>query len=136
MLSRPESTSTYATNIKVFKSNYSEASLIDAFKGQDAVVSVLGAAGLAEQSKLIDAAAKAGVKRFLPSEFGSDARNDKATALVPVFGLKLQAIEQLRALESKGLTWTAILAGPAFDWVSFGLSTEGRLLLDPVCSLT
>lgn len=117
VLSRPESTATYDSNVKVFKSDYSEASLVEAFKGQDAVVSALGAGGLGDTTKVIDAAVKAGVKRFLPSEYGSNTLNAKATALIPVFGLKTQIIEHLKKQEAKGLTWTAIEAGPAFDWV-------------------
>lgn len=106
------------------KSDYSEDSLVDVFKGQDAVVTALGAAGLAEETKMIDASVKAGVKRFIPSEFGSNSQNAKATALVPFFGLKVQINEHLKAQESKGLTWTAIEAGPAFDWVSGTTSGE------------
>ena len=42
--------------------------------GVDAVVSVLGAPALTTQKAFIDAAAEAGVKRFLPSEFGCDTQ--------------------------------------------------------------
>jgi hypothetical protein len=94
--------------------------LADAFKGQDAVVSALGAAGLTEEFKIIDACVRAGVKRFIPSEFSCDAQNAKTAALIPVFALKVQINEHLRAQESKGLTWTAIVAGTAFDMVSDG----------------
>jgi hypothetical protein len=118
VLSRLESTTTYSASIIVIKSDYSEASLVDAFKGQDAVVSALGAAGLAEEFKIIDACVKAGVKRFLPSEFSSNPQNAKAAALIPVFGLKVQINEYLKAQESKGLTWTAVVAGVAFEMVS------------------
>lgn len=100
------------------KSDYTEASLVEAFRGQDAVVSALGAAGLAEEIKFIDAAVAAGVKRFLPSEYSCNSQNNKTTDLIPVFGLKVQINEHLKAQESKGLTWTAIEAGPAFDFVS------------------
>ena len=55
VLTRPESTNTCSPGIKVTKSDYSEASLVDAFKGQGAVVSALGAAGLGEEIKIIDA---------------------------------------------------------------------------------
>ena len=125
VLSRPESTSTYELGIKVVKSDYSETSLIDAFKGQDAVVSALGRAGLGEEMKMIDASVKAGVKRFIPSEFGSDTKNANATSLIPVFGVKVRTKDHLKAQESKGLSWTAIATGPIFDWVS-GL-TDGKL---------
>jgi hypothetical protein len=95
--------------------------LADAFKGQDAVVSALGATGLAEEFKIIDACVRAGVKRFIPSEFSCDAQNAKTAALIPVFALKVQINEHLQSQESKGLTWTAIVTGAAFDMVSDGI---------------
>lgn len=100
------------------KSDYSDTSLVEAFKGQDAVVSALGAGGFAEEIKIIDAAVKAGVKRFLPSEYSCNAQNAKTNALIPIVRLKVQTNEYLKAQESKGLSWTAIITGPAFDWVS------------------
>ncbi|MCJ1261040.1 hypothetical protein MMC22_000904 [Lobaria immixta] len=136
VLSRPESDKTYADDVKVVKSDYSEASLVDAFKGQDAVVSALGSAGLAEEIKIIDAAVKAGVKRYLPSEYGSNTKNTKALSLIPMFGVKIQVKEHLKAQESKGLTWTAIATGPFFDWglqmglVGFNINTKEALILD------
>ncbi|KAL9118619.1 MAG: hypothetical protein Q9187_004832 [Circinaria calcarea] len=136
VLSRPESTATYAAGIKVMKSDYSEVSLVDALKGQDAVVSALGAASFAEEIKIIDAAVKAGVKRFLPSEYGSNSQNANATALFPLFGIKVQTNKHLKAQESKGLTWTAIESGPAFDWglqmglVGFNINTKEAAIFD------
>ncbi|MCJ1435983.1 hypothetical protein MMC27_005361 [Xylographa pallens] len=136
VLSRPDSTSTYGTGVKVVKSDYTEASLVDAFRGQDAVVSALGAAGLAEEPKLVDAAVKAGVKRFLPSEYSCNSQNAQVPALIPIFGLKVQTNKHLKAQESKGLTWTAIETGPAFDWgaqvglVGFNINTKEATILD------
>ena len=124
VLSRPESTNTYADGIKVVKSDYTEASLVEALKGQDAVVSALGAAGLAEEIKIIDAAVAVGVKRFVPSEYSCNSQNSKTTSLVPTFGLKVQINEHLKTRESKGLTWTAIEAGAAFDLVSISAPGE------------
>lgn len=100
------------------KSDYGEASLVEAFKGQDAVVSALGADGLAQEIKVVDACVKAGVKRFLPSEYSCDAQNANTAALIPVFGIKVKVIEHLKAQESKGLTWTGVVTGAAFDLVS------------------
>jgi hypothetical protein len=42
--------------------------------GIDAVVSLVGAAALTQQKGAIDAAVEAGVKRFIPSEFGCDTQ--------------------------------------------------------------
>jgi hypothetical protein len=103
------------------KSDYTEASLAEALKGQDAVVSALGAAGLQEEIKIIVAA---GVKRFIPSEYSCNSQNSKTTSLVPTFGLKVQINEHLKAQEPKGLTWTAIEAGAAFDLVSISTPRE------------
>jgi len=106
------------------KSDYTKASLVEALKGQDAVVSALGAAGIPDEIKIIDAAVAAGVKRFIPSEYSVNSQNAKATALVPTFGLKVQINQHLKAQESKGLTWTAIEAGAAFDLVSISTLRE------------
>ena len=46
------------------------------------------ASGLQDQTRIIDAAIAAGVKRFIPSEFGSDSKNEKSKVL-PIFGPKV-----------------------------------------------
>lgn len=53
--------------------------------GQDAVVSMITITALAEQQKVANAAIAAGVKLFLPSEFGSDTavRAEHARPLAP-----------------------------------------------------
>ncbi|KFY71508.1 hypothetical protein V499_08342 [Pseudogymnoascus sp. VKM F-103] len=136
VLTRPESTHIYAGDIKILQSDYSEVSLVEAFQGQDAVVSALGAAGLADEIKIIDACVKARVKRFIPSEYGSNSKNAKATALIPFFGLKAQINARLEAQEANGLTWTGIAAGPMFDWginmglVGFNIHTKEALIFD------
>jgi hypothetical protein len=50
----------------------------------DAIVSVVGSLALPSQLSYIDAALKAGVKRFIPSEFGCDTQ---APYLFVSFGL-------------------------------------------------
>jgi len=44
------------------------------FLGIEAVVSLVGAPALTQQKAYIDAAVAAGVKRFIPSEFGCDTQ--------------------------------------------------------------
>lgn len=67
---------------------------------------------------MIDAAAAAGVKRFLPSQFGNNSQNAPTVELLPIFQLKVQAIEKLRGYEASGMSWTAIPTGPSWDLVS------------------
>jgi hypothetical protein len=56
------------------------------------------------------------VKRFMPSEFGSDTRNDKAMAILPqYFRGKLDTVNYLKTKEKDGLTWSAFVTGPFFE---------------------
>lgn len=83
VLSREGSSAVFPEGVKVVKTDYSISSLTKALTGQDAVVSMLPIVALAEQQKVAEAALAAGVKRFIPSEFGSDT----AVSAVPFFWL-------------------------------------------------
>jgi hypothetical protein len=117
VLSREGSQSTFPEGVKVVRANYDSVdSLTSAFKGQDAVLSVVGGTALGDQQKLIDAAIAAGVKRFIPSEYGSDTTNEELVKLVPVFKAKVSTIDYLKSNEDK-ITWSTVITGPFFDWV-------------------
>ena len=92
-------------------------SVASAFQGQDAVVSTVGTAGIAGQPILVEAAAIANVKRFLPSDFGSDLSNPKAAAL-PVFKLKIATHKALRdaAARKPDFSWTSVVNCAFLDW--------------------
>ncbi|KAF5496668.1 hypothetical protein CGCF413_v009164 [Colletotrichum fructicola] len=70
---------------------------------------------LGEQQKVAEAAIKAGVKRFIPNEYGSDS--------------SLTSHEE-------HITWTAIITGPFFDWglelgmTGFDLNNRVATLVD------
>jgi hypothetical protein len=81
------------------------------------VISAVGATGFGEQKNLIDASIAAGVSRFIPSEFSSDALNDVVLRLLPLFAQKKEVIEYLRSKESDSFTWTGIATSGLFDWV-------------------
>jgi hypothetical protein len=74
---------------------------------------------MAGQTKVIDAAIAAGVKRFLPSAFGSDVQNPK-TAALPVFAHKVMVEKHLKdaIAEQKGekMTYTYFRNGIFLDW--------------------
>lgn len=73
-LSRAESKSEL-NNVNVVKGDYNDAAfLTKALTGQDALVLAVGSNSLDTQKNLIDAAVAAGVKRIIPSEFGSVSR--------------------------------------------------------------
>lgn len=118
ILARHSSKSNFPSHIKVHRigDDYPEAELLEAFKGQDAVVSTIATARAAGQKAIIDTAIKAGVKRFVPSEFGSDTQNQRAVAILPqYFKGKVETVEYLKEKEKEGLTWTAFVTGPFFE---------------------
>lgn len=118
ILVRQSSKSDFPSNIKVHRigDNYPEAELLKALEGQDAVVSTIATAQLSRQREIIDAAIKVGVKRFIPSEFGSDTLNEKAMSLLPqYFKGKKDTVDYLKTKEKEGLTWSAFVTGPFFE---------------------
>ncbi|KUI60243.1 hypothetical protein VP1G_07466 [Cytospora mali] len=120
VLSREGSSHQFPPFVKVYKTDYSLPSLSEAFQGQDAVVSVVGALGILNQIQMIDAASKVGVRRFLPSSFGADL-DDKEGMQPNFLGLmvnKLRVQEHLVKVceENNTLTWTQLITGPILDW--------------------
>ena len=127
VLVRSASKATFPSSVKTVTVDYNDvASLTEAFRGNDAVVSTVGNPGLQGQTTAIDAAIAAGVKRFLPSEFGSDLSNPK-TAQLPVFGYKVNVIKHIeeKAAAYPDFSYTLVRNGGFLDW---GL--EMNFLLD------
>jgi uncharacterized protein YbjT (DUF2867 family) len=87
------------------------------FQGQDAVISTIGTFGADQQLTAVDAAAAAGVRRFLPSEYGGNTSLENVTSYPPFAVDKKAVVDHLRTKESSGLTWTALCSGLFFSWV-------------------
>jgi uncharacterized protein YbjT (DUF2867 family) len=85
VLSHASSAATYSTfcGATIVKSDYTFPSLVQVFDGQDAVISTLSTANIAEQKTVIDAVAAAKVIRFMPSEFGSDTSVEGLEDMAP-----------------------------------------------------
>ncbi|KAK6938836.1 NmrA-like domain [Dillenia turbinata] len=83
-------------------------SLVSAIKQVDVVISTLGSFQIADQVKLIAAIKEAGnVKRFLPSEFGTDVdRNNAVEPAKSAFAVKAQI---RRAIEAEGIPYTYVV---------------------------
>jgi saccharopine dehydrogenase-like NADP-dependent oxidoreductase len=118
ILSRASSKSTYPSNARIINipDNATHDDYVRALQGQDAVVSALGFEGKITEKSIIDAAIEAGVKRFLPSEYGIDNTNPVSRDLSPVFKRKADIIDYLKSKEATGLTWTAVPTGMWLDW--------------------
>ncbi|PON74012.1 Hopanoid-associated sugar epimerase [Trema orientale] len=91
----------------VYGDIYDHNSLVKAIKEVDIVISTVGAEQLADQVKIIAAIKEAGnVKRFLPSEFGTNV--DLVEAVEPaasLFGLKANI---RRVIEAEGIPYTLV----------------------------
>ncbi|KAL3417505.1 NmrA-like family protein [Phlyctema vagabunda] len=124
VITRSDSQSTFPPTVDVRRVDYSsEASLVEGFRGQDAIVSVVGAAALADQQRIVDAAVTSGVQRFIPSEFGVDtqsldASSDRDRAIASILKAKIDTVAYLKkvAAEHATFTWTGIATSLFFDW--------------------
>ncbi|EAW15309.1 aromatic alcohol reductase [Aspergillus clavatus NRRL 1] len=122
ILARKSSQSIFPSHLPVYRiaDSYPEPELLKAFQGHDVVISTITAQGTGtqQQKAFIDAAVKAGVRRFIPSEFVPDMRNEKALELLPAFVKpKLEVIDYLKSKEKEGLQWTAFVTGLFVDLV-------------------
>ncbi|KXX72799.1 Isoflavone reductase IRL, partial [Madurella mycetomatis] len=119
------STPKYPDSLDVRKVDFSSFdSLKAAFDGQDAVVSVVGAPGISAQKVAVDAAIAAGVKRFIPSEFGVNTRKVRDTPMGKILASKIAIVDYLQETvkENPAFTWTGLSTGLFFDW---GLEWSG-----------
>ncbi|KAF2746586.1 NAD(P)-binding protein [Sporormia fimetaria CBS 119925] len=122
ILTRPSSTSTFPPNVRIVKTPWSHSL----------------EAPLSAQKKLIDAAIAASVKRFIPSEFGSNSADVRVPDWVPFLKEKREIVEYLREKEKQShrLSWSALITGPFFDWCllvgffGFDLRTKTATLID------
>ena len=100
---------------------HSLESLTNALQGQEAVISALPITGDHADVKanllLVEAAAKTDVKRFIPSEFGTDTLNNEKTRTLPVFVGKVAVQDALKnEAATGGMTYTVVCTGPFLDW--------------------
>ncbi|KAI1057391.1 hypothetical protein LB507_011546 [Fusarium sp. FIESC RH6] len=116
VMTRAGSNSTFPDNVKVIDVDYSSPeSLKVAFKGQDAIISLVPTFAADAQKAFIDAAIETGVSRFIPSEFSANLANPKARTL-PVFVPKVELQEYLvEKTKASNLTYTFIYGGAWLD---------------------
>jgi uncharacterized protein YbjT (DUF2867 family) len=117
VLTRDSTKATFPEGTKVIEVDYDSLdSLTAALQGQDAVVATVGSLAIPSQDLLIDAAVAAGVKRFLPSEFGSNLAVPSVRNL-PVFRTKVIIEDKLIALANEGkISYTFVYNSAFLDW--------------------
>ncbi|KZZ97379.1 NAD(P)-binding domain protein [Moelleriella libera RCEF 2490] len=91
--------------------------LTAALQGHDAVIALFGATSLGLQTALIDASIRAGVQRFLPSEFGSDLQNPHNRTLLPFLQkVEVETYLEKKARECPSFSYTFVYNGAFLDW--------------------
>lgn len=135
-VTRPASTYTPPPNSNIThrKVDYaSSSSLLEAFRGQDAIVNcVTGGATQYDPSKLIiDAAVAAGVKFFFANEFVGYVTSERFKRLPESHvGAKVRIREYLQELGKEGkISWTSLNGGPFFDMCKWWIREVEIMLL-------
>lgn len=96
---------------------YPTDELVPAFTGQDVVVNCMTSLSVSDQFRMIDAAITAGVRRYVPSEYGLNNMRPDAQALNVVFHDKGKVQEYLRSKADQGvLEWMSISCGMWLKW--------------------
>ncbi|KAK1511330.1 NmrA-like family protein [Colletotrichum costaricense] len=90
-----------------------------AFTGQEVVIVSFRLRDLDQHLRIAEAASAAGVKHFMPADFGSiDADNPRARELIPLYRWKRAVRQKAQELADKNpdFAWTGIVCGHFFDW--------------------
>ncbi|GKZ23763.1 hypothetical protein AbraIFM66951_000582 [Aspergillus brasiliensis] len=118
ILTRSRKPGAYASNINVFEVDFNSVkSLTAALEGVDAIVSTVGIAAIENQTVLIDAAIAAGVKRFIPSDYGNVTTNPKLENF-PIYNPMFKVRNYLQEKAAAGeLSWTVLACGAFLDLV-------------------
>ncbi|KAK5744772.1 hypothetical protein LTR17_001848 [Elasticomyces elasticus] len=118
ILTRSNKPGKYDAGVDVVEVDFTSVeSLTTALEGIDAVVSTVTMAAIPSQTVLIDAAAAAGVQRFIPSEYGSVTTNAKLEAF-PGYESFFKIKHHLQAKTYAGkLTWTVLACGGFLEYL-------------------
>ncbi|KAF5001203.1 hypothetical protein FGRMN_1227 [Fusarium graminum] len=118
IITRNESTSTFPESILVIRTEYTLEALTKVLAGQDAVICVVGPAGIKFQATMIDAAEAAGAKRFIVDDFGWGPDFSSYPEFEVVRAHRAVGVDRAKELANKnpGFTWTGIASGNPIDW--------------------
>lgn len=104
-------------------SDFSPASLESAFAGHDLVISTTAGGDYEFQVRVIDAALAAGVRRFIPNEFGQDSLNEAVQARLPPSRERARVIQYLKDAQGQSDRGVGAINGGERDAATNG---EGR----------
>ncbi|KAK4119251.1 NAD(P)-binding protein [Parathielavia appendiculata] len=111
----PNITTTNQVRTITIDDTYPTDALLAAFRGQDAIISCLTTLSVADQFRMIDAAIAAGVKRYVPSEYGLNNMRADAQGLNSVFRNK-GAVQQYLRDRVDQIEWMSVSCGMWIKW--------------------
>ncbi|KAF1958440.1 hypothetical protein CC80DRAFT_592137 [Byssothecium circinans] len=100
------------TSITHKTSDFTSSSIEVAFKGEDVVISTVFGGNFEMQTSIFDAVIAAGVKRFIPHEFGYDSLNIAIQGRISGAAERAIVIERLRRAS---LEWVGVAVGCILD---------------------
>lgn len=111
----------YPDGVQVAKiqDDFAVDAVTEALRTQDAVVVTIKGSQVDVQRKVAQACVKAGVRRFIPADFGScDSSSSWTQSLVPLYKRKTELRQYLTevAKDSPTFSWTSLVCGHFFDW--------------------
>ncbi|KAH7146834.1 hypothetical protein B0J13DRAFT_584311 [Dactylonectria estremocensis] len=115
ILTRKDSDAKFPAAFNVIYTDYSPASLEQNFKGQDVVIVFLPPESTVTHESVIDAAVKAGVKRFFPSEYGVRSYHPDFAEGALITKKKRSIVKHLEKTQDV-MSWTGLLCNP---WIDF-----------------
>jgi len=114
-ITRASSTSSFPASVTVKKGDYKdEAWLQSVLEGQDVLIVMMGFSGLSDEHNFYRAAAKAGVKYVLPSEYGMASANDAVVKAAPILQMKR---DNHNLIKSLGMKWIGVVTNQWIDYV-------------------
>ncbi|KAF4982104.1 hypothetical protein FZEAL_2210 [Fusarium zealandicum] len=139
VITRIESTATFPSGLPVIRTAYTVEALTTALAGQDAVVCVVGPAGIGLQVSMIDAAEAAGVRRFILDDYGWGPDFRSYPEFEPVRAQRVAGTDhaKTKAEANPSFTWTGIITGNPIDWalarfprMGFNIAQRSALIYD------
>lgn len=98
----------HPTEVSHVQTSFSLSELVSNLSGKDAVVCCFEGSDLLLTSSIIDGAVKAGIKLFVPSEYGLDSSNSGIRELLPPYQTRFEALQKL---QQSGMKWKAVYSG-------------------------
>ena len=126
-ITRPDSTSKLPDGVHMKKVDYENPqTIVEALKGQDALILTLNVMALGQEEKIIQAAADAQVPWVLPNEWSPDSAHEGLVKDVSVFQSAPKMRERIKELGKS--SYIAVTTGFWYEWslaipAAFGIDT-------------